>query len=180
MKHSERINNNSLGLLQYLFLYLFSMAKNRKFETLEDFLKNLHREGIALIDFNGQKIPCILINPNRFQEIMSSTYGKKLAVDTLLNVFHDSQDVFVDVKLNFLNMGIEENYLLYANDTLEFFESLTRTGIIGIASNASYPQNTSNIFMIQLPKKEAAENALRIIKANAKNTRRYTDESRYI
>jgi hypothetical protein len=156
------------------------MAKNRKFETLEDFLKNLHREGIALIDFNGQKIPCILINPNRFQEIMSSTYGKKLAVDTLLNVFHDSQDVFVDVKLNFLNMGIEENYLLYANDTLEFFESLTRTGIIGIASNASYPQNTSNIFMIQLPKKEAAENALRIIKANAKNTRRYTDESRYI
>jgi hypothetical protein len=156
------------------------MAKNRKFETLEDFLKNLHREGIALIDFNGQKIPCILINPNRFQEIMSSTYGKKLAVDTLLNVFHDSQDVFVDVKLNFLNMGIEENYLLYANDTLEFFESLTRTGIIGIASNASYPQNTSNIFMIQLPKKEAAENALRIIKANVKNTRRYTDESRYI
>ena len=174
MKHSERINNNSLGLLQYLFIYLFSMAKNRKFETLEDFLKNLHREGIALIDFNGQKIPCILINPNRFQEIMSSTYGKKLAVDTLLNVFYDSQDVFVDVKLNFLNMDIEENYLLYANDTLEFFESLTRTGIIGIASNASYPQNTSNIFMIQLPKKEAAENALRIIKANAKNTKRYT------
>lgn len=156
------------------------MAKNRRFETLEDFLKNLHREGITLIDFNGQKIPCILINPNKFQEIMSSIYGKKLAVDTILNVFHDSQDVFVDVKLNFLNMGIEENYLLYANDTLEFFESLTRTGIIGIASNASYPQNTSNIFMIQLPKKEAAENALRIIKANAKNTRRYTDESRYI
>jgi hypothetical protein len=156
------------------------MAKNRRFETLEDFLKNLHREGITLIDFNGQKIPCILINPNKFQEIMSSIYGKKLAVDTILNVFHDSQDVFVDVKLNFLNMDIEENYLLYANDILEFFESLTRTGIIGIASNASYPQDTSNIFMIQLPKKEAAENALRIIKANAKNTRRYTDESRYI
>ncbi len=111
---------------------------------------------------------------------MRSIYGKKLAVDTLLNVFHDGQDVFVDVKLNFLNIGIEENYLLYANDMLEFFESLTRTGMIGIASNASYSQNTSNIFMIQLPKKEAAENALRIIKANAKNTRRYTDESRYI
>jgi hypothetical protein len=111
---------------------------------------------------------------------MRSIYGKKLAVDTLLNVFHDGQDVFVDVKLNFLNMDIEENYLLYANDILEFFESLARTGIIGIASNASYPQNTSNIFMIQLPKKEAAENALRIIKANVKNTRRYTDESRYI
>jgi hypothetical protein len=156
------------------------MEKKRRFETLEDFLKNLHREGITLLDFNGQKIPCILINPNSFEEIMRAIYGKKLAVDTLLNVFHDGRDVFVDVKLNFLNIGIEENYLLYANDMLEFFESLTRTGMIGIASNASYPQNTSNIFMIQLPKKEAAENALRIIKANAKNTRRYTDESRYI
>ena len=156
------------------------MEKKRRFETLEDFLKNLHREGVTLIDFNGQKTPCILINPNRFEDIMRSVYGKKLAVDTSLNLFHDGQDVFVDVKLNFLNIGIEENYLLYANDMLEFFESLTKTGIIGIASNASYSQNTSNIFMIQLPKKEAAENALRIIKANAKNTRRYTDESRYI
>ncbi len=156
------------------------MEKKRRFETLEDFLKNLHREGVTLIDFNGQKTPCILLNPNRFEEIMRSVYGKKLAVDTLLNVFHDGQDVFVDVKLNFLNTGIEENYLLYANDMLEFFESLTITGMIGIASNGSYSQNTSNIFMIQLPKKEAAENALRIIKANAKNTRRYTDESRYI
>jgi hypothetical protein len=156
------------------------MAKNRRFETLEDFLKNLHREGITLMDYNGEKIPCILINPDKFQEIMGSIYGKKLAVDTLLNVFHDGQDVFVDVILNFLNIGIQKNYLLYANDILEFFESLARTGIIGIASNASYPQNTSNIFMIQLPKREAAENALRIIKDNAKNTKRYTDESRYI
>ena len=156
------------------------MEKKRRFETLEDFLKNLHREGVTLIDFNGQKTPCILINPNRFEEIMRSSYGKKLAVDTLLNVFHDGQDVFVDVKLNFLNIGIEENYLLYANDMLEFFESLTRTGMIAVTSNASYSQHTSNIFMIQLPKKEAAENALRIIKTNAKNTTRYTDESRYI
>ena len=156
------------------------MEKKRRFETLDDFLKNLHREGVTLIDFNGQKTPCILINPNRFEEIMRSSYGKKLAVDTLLNVFHDGQDVFVDVKLNFLNIGIEENYLLYANDILEFFESLTRTGMIAITSNASYSQHTSNIFMIQLPKKEAAENALRIIKTNAKNTTRYTDESRYI
>ena len=125
------------------------------------------------MDFNGQKIPCILINPTRFQEIVGTVYGKKLAVDTLLNVFHDSQDVFVDVELNFLDIGIEENYLLYANDILEFFESLTKTGIIGILPADSYPGNNSNIFMIQLPKKEAAENALVIIKAYAKNTRGY-------
>jgi len=133
----------------------------------------LHKEGITLIDFNGQKIPCILINPTRFQELVGTVYGKKLAVDTLLNVFHDSQDVFVDVTLNFLDIGIEENYLLYANDILDFFESLTKTGIIGIVPADSYLINNSNIFMIQLPKKEAAEKALGIIKANAKNTRKY-------
>ena len=156
------------------------MAKNRAFKTLDDLLRNLHKEGITLIDFNGQKIPCILINPTRFQEVLGTVHGKKLAVDILLNVFHDGQDVFVDVKLNFLDIGIEENYLLYANDILEFFESLTKTGIIGIASEDSYPRNNSNIFMIQLPKKEAAENALRIIKANAKNTRRYVNVNRYV
>jgi hypothetical protein len=156
------------------------MAKNRAFKTLDDFLKNLHKEGITLIDFNGEKIPCILINATRFREIMEAVYGKKLAVDTLLNVFHDGRDVFVDIKLNFLDIGIEENYLLYANDILEFFESLTKTGIIGIAPDDSYPRTNSNIFMIQLPKKEAAENALRIIKANAKNIRKYTDENRYV
>jgi len=156
------------------------MAANRAFKTLDDFLRNLHKEGITLIDFDGQKIPCILINPTRFQEILGTVHGKKLAVDILLDVFHDGQDVFVDVKLNFLDIGIEENYLLYANYILEFFESLTKTGIIGIASEDSYPRNNSNIFMIQLPKKEAAENALRIIKANAKNTRRYVDVSRYV
>ena len=149
------------------------MGKNKSFKTLEDFLNNLHKEGITLIDFNGQKIPCILINPTRFQELVGTVYGKKLAVDTLLNVFHDSQDVFVDVTLNFLDIGIEENYLLYANDILDFFESLTKTGIIGIVPADSYLINNSNIFMIQLPKKEAAEKALGIIKANAKNTRKY-------
>jgi hypothetical protein len=156
------------------------MAKNRTFKTLDDLLRNLHKGGITLIDFNGQKIPCILINTTRFQEILGTVHGKKLAVDILLNVFHDGQDVFVDVKLNFLDIGIEENYLLYANDILEFFESLSKTGIIGIASEDSYPRNNSNIFMIQLPKKEAAENALRIIKANAKNTRRYVNVNRYV
>ena len=69
------------------------MAKNKTFKTLDDLLTNLHKEGITLIDFNGQKIPCILINPTRFQEILGTVRGKKLAVDILLNVFHDGQDV---------------------------------------------------------------------------------------
>ena len=103
---------------------------------------------------------------------MNAIHGKKLAVDTLLNIFHNGYDVFVDVQLKFLNVGINENYLLYANDMLDFFEALSNTGLIALAPNLSFAPSNSNIFMIQLPKKEAAENAFEIIKANIKNTKR--------
>jgi hypothetical protein len=146
-----------------------AVAKSRRFDTIDDFIKNLHKEGCTLIDFEGNKVSCIYINPTRYNEIMNAIYGKKLAVDTLLNIFHNGYDVFVDVKLKFLNIGINENYLLYANDMLEFFEALSNTGLLALAPSFSLTATNSNIFMIQLPKKEAAENAFEIIKANVKN-----------
>jgi hypothetical protein len=149
-----------------------AVARDKPFDTLDDFIKNIHKEGSALIDFNGNKVPCIYINPTRYDEIMNAIHGKKLAVDTLLNIFHNGYDVFVDVQLKFLNIGINENYLLYANDMLDFFEALSNTGLIALAPNLSFALNNSNIFTIQLPKKEAAENAFEIIKANIKNTKR--------
>lgn len=146
-----------------------AVAKSRRFDTIDDFIKNLHKEGCTLIDFEGNKVSCIYINPARYNEIMNAIYGKKLAVDTLLNIFHNGYDVFVDVELKFLNIGINENYLLYANDMLEFFEALSNTGLLALAPSFSLTATNSNIFMIQLPKKEAAENAFEIIKANVKN-----------
>jgi hypothetical protein len=146
-----------------------AVAKSRRFDTIDDFIKNLHKEGCTLIDFEGNKVSCIYINPTRYNEIMNAIYGKKLAVYTLLNIFHNGYDVFVDVKLKFLNIGINENYLLYANDMLEFFEALSNTGLLALAPSFSLTATNSNIFMIQLPKKEAAENAFEIIKANVKN-----------
>jgi hypothetical protein len=147
------------------------VTRDKSFDTLDDFIKNIHKEGSALIDFNGNKVPCIYINPTRYDEIMNAIHGKKLAVDTLLNIFHNGYDVFVDVQLKFLNVGINENYLLYANDMLDFFKALSNTGLIALAPNLSFASSNSNIFMIQLPKKEAAENAFEIIKANIKNTK---------
>jgi hypothetical protein len=147
------------------------VTRDKSFDTLDDFIKNIHKEGSALIDFNGNKVPCIYINPTRYDEIMNAIHGKKLAVDTLLNIFHNGYDVFVDVQLKFLNIGINENYLLYANDMLDFFKALSNTGLIALAPNLSFASSNSNIFMIQLPKKEAAENAFEIIKANIKNTK---------
>jgi hypothetical protein len=128
----------------------------------------LHREGASLIDFDGNKVPCIFLSPKIYDEIMNRIYGKKIIVDTLLNIFHDGYDVFVDIQLKFLNLEIIQNYVLYANDMLEFFEALANTGLIGLAPNSPSAASKSNIFMIQLPKKDPAENALRIIRSNVK------------
>jgi hypothetical protein len=147
------------------------MPKNKDFYTFDELTKRLHKEGATLIDFNGKKVPCIYVDPRRYDEIMITIYGKKLAVDTLLDIFHDGQDVFVDIRFNFLDVGINENYLLHANGMLEFFEALSNTGLIALAPNLP-GQHSSNVFMVQLPKKGPAENAFQIIKANVKNNKR--------
>jgi hypothetical protein len=147
----------------------------RTFKNINDFLSNLHREGVTILNFDGRKIPCIYINPKKYDQIISETYGKKSAVDTLLNIFHSENDVFVDVEMKFLNIGLEENYLVYANDKLDFFEALSNTGLIALAPDPAFHHTTSNVFMIQLPKKHAAENALQIIKiiVATANTKKY-------
>jgi hypothetical protein len=147
------------------------MPQNKDSYTFDDLAKRLHKEGATLVDFNGKKVPCIYVDPRRYDEIMTTIYGKKLVVDTLLDIFHDGRDVFVDVRFNFLDVGINENYLLHASDMLEFFEALSKTGLIAIAPNRS-GAGGSNIFMVQLPKKEPAENAFEIIKANVKNNKK--------
>ena len=147
------------------------MPKNKDFYTFDELAKQLHKEGATLVDFNGKKIPCIYVDAKRYDEIMTAIYGKKLAVDTLLDIFHDGQDVFVDVRFNFLDVDIRENYLFHANDMLEFFEALSNTGLIALAPSVS-GGNRSNIFMVQLPKREPAENAFEIIKSNIKTSRK--------
>ena len=147
------------------------MPKNKDFYTFDELAKRLHKEGATLVDFNGEKIPCIHVDAKKYDEIMTAIYGKKLAVDTLLDIFHDGKDVFVDVRFNFLNVGIRENYLFHANNMLEFFEALSNTGLIALAPRVS-GGNSSNIFMVQLPKREPAEHALEIIKSNIKTNKK--------
>jgi hypothetical protein len=152
---------------------------SRSFQNLDDLLHNLHREGTAFINFNGNKIPCIYINTQEYNKLISTTAGKKLAVDTTLNIIYDGNDVFVDIQMKFLNIGEEHNYLVYANNMIEFFEALSNTGLLAVVPDqySKYADNTdyissaltgSNVFVIQLPKKEAAERALQIINANMK------------
>lgn len=140
----------------------------RNFSTLEDFKAHLHKEGATLVEFSGSKVPCILLGQKNYEEMLQKVYGKKVRADTLLDIFYDGQDVFVDVQVKFLDTDFEENYLLYANDMIEFFEALAESGLISLAPDSSAYTNSQNVFMIQLPRKDAAEKALEIIRANAK------------
>ena len=143
------------------------MQGKRKFQTLKDFIENLHKEGTGLLNYNGNNVPCIYVDSKRYENIISSTFGKKLAVDTLLNIFHDGTHVFVDIQMKFLDSNREEYFLVFANEMLEFFEALSKTGLIAIVPQMEYYGN-QNIFVIQIPKIESAEKAFEIIKSNTK------------
>ncbi|MEW5840014.1 hypothetical protein [Nitrososphaera sp.] len=140
----------------------------RNFNTLEEFKANLHKEGATLVEFSGGKVPCILVSPKKYEELLGKVYGKKMSADTLLDIFYDGQDVFVDVNIKFAGADFDGNFLLYANDMIEFFDALAESGLIALAPSETTFTNSQNVFMIQLPKKDAAERALAIIKANAR------------
>ena len=143
------------------------MQSKRKFQTLKDFIKNLHKEGTGLLNYDGNKVPCIYVESNKYEDIIISTSGKKMAVDTLLNIFHDGTHVFVDIQMKFLDSNREEYFLVFANEMWEFFEALSKTGLVAIVPQMEYYGN-QNIFVIQIPKIESAEKAFEIIKSNAK------------
>jgi hypothetical protein len=138
----------------------------RNFSTLEEFKSNIHKEGTMLVELSGTKVPCILLSQKNYEELLHKIYDKSIRADTLLDIFYDHQDVFVDVQVKLLDTDFEQNFLLYANDMVEFFEALAESGMISLAPDSSAYTNSQNLFMIQLPKKDAAEHALEIIKAN--------------
>ncbi|HEY7228612.1 MAG TPA: hypothetical protein VH481_10870 [Nitrososphaeraceae archaeon] len=131
----------------------------RFFNNLDDFKKNLHRYDASLVDYNGNAIPCINIDSKRYDEIIRRVAGKKLAVDVLLDVFHDSKHVFVDILMTYLDYGFDENYLFYANEMPQFFEALAKTGLIAIAPSSTNGASQGNLLVIQLPRKDSAEGA---------------------
>ena len=140
----------------------------RNFGTLEEFKAHIHTEGATLVEFSGTKVPCILMSPKKYEQLLHNVYDRKVRADTLLDIFYDGKDVFVDVQVKFLETEFEQNFLLYANDMVEFFEALAESGIISLASDSQNQPSSQNFFMIQLPKRDAAERALEIIKSNLK------------
>ena len=130
---------------------------------LEKLLLEQHKD-VTLFDFEGKKVSCIILDDKKFDNIMKTIAGKPVSVETNLNILQDGLGhVFVRITLQFSQADIEEKFLIYANENVNFFEALAENTMIALSSpNSQY--GSTNVFMIQLPKPERAQNALEIIR----------------
>jgi hypothetical protein len=133
---------------------------------MSDELKKLSEQvhnNVTTFDFDGKNVPCIILDERKYDEIISKVAGKSLVINTDLNILQDGLGhVFVEIILTFSQDEIVETLLIKANKDLFFFESLAKTSMLALSSPKS-TYGKDNVFMIQLPKPEKAENALEII-----------------
>ena len=133
-------------------------------EEMEKLLARVYKE-IDIFDFNGKNVPRIILDDRKFDDIMSKIQGKPVSVNTNLNILQDgSGHVFVEIMLDFSYGEIHEEFLVYANESLEFFESLANTTMLALSPPNYSEVNQDKIFMVQLPKPEKAIEAIDIIK----------------
>lgn len=138
---------------------------------MSDELKKLSEQvhdGITTFDYDGKDVPCIILDEQKYDDIISKIAGKSLAINTDLNILQDGLGhVFVEIILTFSQGGIVEKILINANKDLPFFQSLAKNSMIALSSPKSH-YGKDNVFMIQLPRPEKAENALEIIERGLK------------
>jgi len=132
-------------------------------DELNNLLEQVH-DGITTFDFDGKETPCIIIEEKKYDETLSKIAGKSLSINTDLNILQDGLgNVFVEVVLTFSKEEIVEKFIINAKTNLGFFESLAKTSMIALSSPKSN-YGKDNVFMIQLPRPEKAQDALDIIK----------------
>jgi len=131
---------------------------------MEKLLARVYKE-IDIFDFNGKNVPRIILDDRKFDDIMSKIQGKPVSVNTNLNILQDGLGhVLVEIILDFSYGEIHEEFLVYANESLEFFESLANTTMLALSPPNYSEVNQDKIFMVQLPKPEKAIEAIDIIK----------------
>ena len=131
---------------------------------MEKLLERVHND-IDIFDFNGKNVPRIILTDRKFDDLMSKIQGKPVSVNTNLNILQDGLGhVFVEITLDFSYGEIHEEFLVYANESLEFFESLVNTTMFALSPPNYSEVNQDKIFMVQLPKPEKAIEAIDIIK----------------
>ena len=131
---------------------------------MEKLLERVYND-IDTFDFNGKNVPRIILTDRKFDNLMSKIQGKPVSVNTNLNILQDGLGhVFVEITLDFSYGEIHEEFLVYANESLEFFESLVNTTMFALSPPNYSEVNQDKIFMVQLPKPERAIEAIDIIK----------------
>jgi len=132
-------------------------------DELKNLLEQVH-DGITTFDFDGKETPCIIIEEKKYDVTLSKVAGKSLSINTDLNILQDGLgNVFVEVVLAFSKEDIVEKFIINAKTDLGFFESLAKTSMLALSSPKSN-YGKDNVFMIQLPRPEKAQDALDIIK----------------
>ena len=133
-------------------------------KEMEKLLERVHSD-IDIFDFDGKNVPRIILTDRKFYDLMSKIQGKAVSVNTNLNILQDGLGhVFVEITLDFSYGEIHEEFLVYANESLEFFESLANTTMFALSPPNYSEVNQDKIFMVQLPKPERAIEAIDIIK----------------
>jgi hypothetical protein len=132
-------------------------------DELNNLLDQVH-VGITTFDFDGKETPCIIIDEKKYDETLSKIAGQSLSINTDLNILQDGLgNVFVELVLTFSKADIVEKFIINAKTDLGFFESLAKTSMLALSSPKSN-YGKDNVFMIQLPRPEKAQDALDIIK----------------
>src|SRR5947209_14166057 len=97
---------------------------------LEKMLSQRHKE-FVLFDLNDKKVPCIILEETRFDNIMRYVAGRPVSVETSLNILQDGLGhVFVKMRLDFSLGGITEEFLLYEKEYLEYFDAIADSSIL--------------------------------------------------
>jgi len=131
-------------------------------DELKRFLDQVH-DGINAFDFDGKETPCIELDEKKYDDMLSKVAGQPLSINTDLNILQDGLgNAFVEITLTFSRGNIVEKFLVNAKTNLKFFESLAKTSMLALSSPKSN-YGKDNVFMIQLPRPEKAQDALEII-----------------
>ena len=131
-------------------------------DELKQFLDQVH-DGITTFDFDGKETPCIELDEKKYDDMLSKVAGQPLSINTDLNILQDGLgNAFVEITLTFSRGNIVEKFLVNAKTNLQFFESLAKTSMLALSSPKSN-YGKDNVFMIQLPRPEKAQDALEII-----------------
>ena len=131
-------------------------------DELKRFLDQVH-DGISTFDFDGKETPCIELDEKKYDDMLSKVAGQPLSINTDLNILQDGLgNAFVEITLTFSRGNIVEKFLVNAKTNLKFFEFLAKTSMLALSSPKSN-YGKDNVFMIQLPRPEKAQDALEII-----------------